>query len=173
MKTSHLKLGLDAAMVVLVIAGVAIWISDAPIPTATASVPSDKPVSPTVERVSTGDNASAAATIVAGNIFSATRAAPAVRYNPPADGVAEDIGDVAYVPPAPVNLPRVYGTMSGPGGAMALIQHDSAGASSRLFREGDRVGPFRIEKILTNSVVLRGPSGRAEIPVEQREERNQ
>ncbi len=110
--------------------------------------------------------------IVAGNIFSPSRAAPSTRYTP-GDGLRADASEAPMETIAPsVAPPRVYGTMHGPSGAMALMQADSAGASGRLFREGERVGAFRIEKILGSSVIVRGPSGRIEIKVEPQPERN-
>ncbi|MEO5904050.1 MAG: hypothetical protein ABIQ55_08575 [Gemmatimonadaceae bacterium] len=116
-----------------------------------------------------------AAVIVSSNIFSATRAAPPVRYTPPiagatSAGVSSTQDEVVTLSAPP---PRVFGTMTGPNGATALIQPDSAGSSSRLYREGERVGAFRIEKILTGSVIVRGPSGRVELKVEQGEDRRE
>jgi len=66
-------------------------------------------------------------------------------------------------------LPQVFGTMTGPGGSTALIQSDSAGASGRLYREGDQVGQYRIIRITGGSVVVRGPSGRHELKIQSRE----
>lgn len=63
--------------------------------------------------------------------------------------------------------------MLGPGGASALMQADSAGASGRLVREGDRLGPYRIVKISGSSVIVSGPAGRVELKIQPREDRTQ
>lgn len=97
-------------------------------------------------------------TIVAANIFSASRTAPAARYNPVEP-------DASRVPdPAPVTedegVPRLYGTVVGPGGASALMRLDAGTAGAQLYREGDRGGIYRVEQIDERSVVLSGPEGR-------------
>ncbi len=172
MNTRGIKTVLDGVTVLLVIGGAAIWLIDAGIPSPSRqSQPARGPATASQSSPASQPNADDANAIVTANLFSATRAAPALRYTPNAQGAA-DAGEAGAEPmPAPAAVPpRVYGTMTGPTGAMALIQPDSAGASGRLYQEGERVGPFRIEKILKSSVVLRGPSGRVEIPVEQRED---
>lgn len=116
-----------------------------------------------------------AGALVSSNMFSATRAAPSVRYTPPgAGGVSSNVSSIPdEVVALPAPPPRVFGTMTGSNGATALIQPDSAGSSSRLYHEGERVGVFRIEKILPSSVIVRGPSGRIELKVEQGEDRKE
>lgn len=176
MNTARLRTVLDIATALLAAAAVALWFVQPPLPAANAelsrvaSSAAPRVAPPAVARSNAGD----ANAIIGGNIFSATRAAPVTRYTPVGSG-SETMVDPLPVPEfvLPVAPPRVYGTMSGPGGATALIQPDSAGSSGRLYREGERVGQFRIEKILGSSVVLRGPSGRVEITVERREERIQ
>ncbi len=108
--------------------------------------------------------------IVAANIFSAKRTAPSRRYDPAnLDGpdVSSGAPDMAMESPPQVALPQLFGTVVGPAGAMALMQGDSSDGPGRLFREGDRIGQFRIVKVKTNSVIVSGPSGRVEIPVER------
>lgn len=176
MNTGRIKTGFDIATGLLVVGAVAFWIIEPPLPAAnaaghrTAASVSAQTQSPAAAAPDRSD----ASAIVSGNIFSATRAAPVARYTPAGSGneaMAEPPALTEFVPP--VVPPRVYGTMSGPAGATALIQSDSAGSSGRLYREGERVGQFRIERILGSSVILRGPSGRVEITVERREERIQ
>ena len=108
--------------------------------------------------------------IISSNIFSATRTAPARRYNP-ADYESTDGSSVPeVVPSAPViqqPVPELFGTVLGGGGAMALMQADSSGATARLFREGDRIGQYRVIKIKPSSVIVSGPDGRREIQVER------
>ena len=108
--------------------------------------------------------------IISANIFSAARTAPARRYNP-ADYESMDAGSVPEVTPStPViqqPAPELFGTVLGGGGAMALMQEDSSGATARLFREGDRIGQYRVIKIKPGSVIVSGPGGRREIQVER------
>lgn len=170
------KRWIDGLAVVLFAAGVVAWVIDAPIPEATSAVVTPGPgvtaSRPPAAGVA-GSFGTDPASIVSGNMFSASRSAPAVRYNPPVGGgdafAAADL-PAETLPDQVASVPRVYGTVLGPAGAMALFQPDSAGASGRLYREGERVGAFRIEKILGSSVVLRGPGGRREVHVEERAE---
>ena len=154
----------------LVVVGTFFWLKEPSVPSvaipAAAARSASRPGSP-AKSVDAG-------VIVSSNMFSATRAAPSVRYTPQGAGVSADVPsmqDEVVAPPAPP--PRVFGTMTGPNGATALIQPDSAGSSSRLYREGERVGAFRIEKILASSVIVLGPSGRLELKVQQGEDRRE
>ncbi len=169
------RASLNVATVILVAAGIFFWFREPRLPVvaipAASSVDAVHEVRP-MPRVPAD-----AGPIVTSNMFSATRVAPGVRYTPrsgggqPADAAVPGADEAMTTPvEAP---PRVYGTMTGPNGATALIQPDSTGASSRLYREGDRVGAFRIEKILANSVVVRSPAGRLELKVEQPEDRRE
>ncbi len=108
--------------------------------------------------------------IVAANIFSATRAAPSRRYDPgnlEGSDVSSGAPEMAMQSQPQEALPQLFGTVLGPAGAMALMQGDSSDGPGRLFREGDRIGQFKIVKVKTNSVIVSGPSGRVEIPVER------
>ncbi|MEO8575750.1 MAG: hypothetical protein ABI556_03580 [Gemmatimonadales bacterium] len=173
MNTARIKLGFDAATLLLVVGGIAFWFMDATLPAADGQTASNRRGATATRSSAAPLNAADANAIVTGDIFSPTRAAPAARYTPNSQGSVDTGEPVPEMMPPAASPPRVYGTMTGPNGAMALIQPDSAGAAGRLYRAGERVGSFRIEKILKSSVVMRGPSGRVEIPVEQREERNQ
>jgi hypothetical protein len=102
-------------------------------------------------------------TVIDGNIFSSRRARPAARYDPyaPAQGLLsapvidapEAMGDPSRA------VPRLFGTVVGPGGATALLRLDPSIAEARVYREGDRGGAYRVVKILNQSVELSGPSG--------------
>ncbi len=172
MKLIRLETVLAALAAVLVAAGAGLWIWEPPSPTvemapaAVSAAPSY--VAPQAVAV-TAD----AGVIVSENIFSSTRAAPRVRYTPPGAGDEPESASASESPAAMVvetPLPQVFGIMMGPGGATALIQPDSAGASGRLYREGDQVGPYRIVRITGGSVTVRGPLGRHELRIQSREE---
>lgn len=108
--------------------------------------------------------------IIGANIFSAARTPPGRRYDPVnLDGSEGPAGvtEMTVESPPPLALPQLFGTVLGPAGAMALMQGDSSDGPGRLFREGDRIGQFRIVKVKSNSVIVSGPSGRIEIPVER------
>lgn len=109
--------------------------------------------------------------VTGANIFSATRTSPARRYNPAdyesVDGSAPASMETTTQTEPAIELPQVFGTVLGPGGSMALMQGDSADGPGRLFREGDRVGRFRVIKVKANSVIVSGPTGRVEIKVER------
>jgi len=162
---------LNALTIALVVTGIVFWLKEPSVP----SVVIPAAAARSSGQISSPAKSAEAGVIVSSNMFSATRAAPSVRYTPPgAGGTSADVSaaqDEVVALPAPP--PRVFGTMTGPNGATALIQPDSAGSSSRLYREGERVGAFLIEKILTSSVIVRGPSGRMELKVEQGEDRRE
>lgn len=109
--------------------------------------------------------------VTGANIFSSTRTSPARRYNPAdyesVDGSAPASMETTIQTEPALDLPQVFGTVLGPGGSMALMQGDSADGPGRLFREGDRVGRFRVIKVKANSVIVSGPTGRVEIKVER------
>ncbi len=170
--SSTIRLALDAATLVLVVIGIFFWFREPHVPT--VRIPPVALNGAAAQSPRPSPAAADAGAIVTSNMFASSRAAPAVRYTPPgAGGSSADAAtpamqdEIAEPRAAP---PRVYGTMTGPNGATALIQSDSSGASGRLYREGDRVGAFRIEKILASSVVVRGPGGRLELKVEDRRE---
>lgn len=103
--------------------------------------------------------------IVDGNIFSPTRTAPAERYDP-YGGAAEDaepmFGEV-FEDEAVTDdggVPKLYGTVVGPDGGVALLRLDPALADARPYRVGDRAAGYRVLRIDTSSVVLSGPGGR-------------
>lgn len=174
--TSKGRAALDGTSIVLAATGLLLWLREPNVPRVTLPAVASRHAVSSVAQSQSGLNVDAA-TIVTSNIFAATRTPPAARYTPPGAGGSPDVGSGSamqdQLPAAPVSPPRVYGTMTGPDGATALIQIDSAGASGRLYREGDRVGVFRIERILAGSVVVRGPLGRLELKVEQREDRRE
>ena len=170
------RLLMNTLTAILVLTGAFFWFKEPAVtvvtlPSVTPAAGGQKP--PAMNTKSAPD----AGAIVTSNMFSASRAAPAARYTPPgADGVSAEPSDLAMkdaISAPAASPPRVFGTMTGPNGATALIQPDSAGSSSRLYREGESVGAFRIEKILAASVIVRGPSGRLELKVEQREDRRE
>jgi hypothetical protein len=105
--------------------------------------------------------------VVTSNIFSSSRRAPRDRYDPfapPPDPFAPPASD-AEMPaaPEPVDpdaVPRLYGTVTGPAGPAALLRLDPSRPEAQLYREGERGGAYRVEKIDGPSVVLVGPSGR-------------
>ena len=171
--TATVRRLLNILTTMLVGAGIFFWFKEPEIPH--VSIPAPTQLASNVSSATPPANSSVDATaIVAFNMFSASRAAPAARYTPPGAGGMSTDGSEASTRNEPAVQaappPRVYGTMTGSNGATALIEADSAGSSSRLYREGDRVGVYRIVKILPSSVVLTGPSGRIALKVERRED---
>ena len=177
MTTHRMEITLRILTIVFAIAGAAFWILPPALPdarvverAAAATVADNHAKATLAESAST-------ATIVESNIFSASRAAPGKRYTPPGSGGVAEEASAAASSDAPVMLatspPRVFGTMVGPGGATALMQADSAGASGRLYREGERIGAYRIVKISASSVIVRGPEGRVELKIQPQEDRTQ
>jgi hypothetical protein len=105
------------------------------------------------------EDAAPYAAIVATNIFSPTRAPPAVRFTPNRPtGVA--------APPKPKPRPkpagpgiRLFGITKGPAGAVALIDADPKIKGAEIYRIGDRVAGSPISDISDSTVVITRPSG--------------
>ncbi|MBI4521872.1 MAG: hypothetical protein HY701_13625 [Gemmatimonadetes bacterium] len=125
----------------------------------------DTPPAPGAPRVVM--DAAAVQAIVDANIFSSSRAAPAVRYSP----LEPDPGTGAAMMPDPAltettggtddeAVPHLYGTVIGPRGATALMRLDPAIPGAQIYREGDRGGIYRVVRINEQSVILSGPGGR-------------
>ncbi|MGH7553163.1 MAG: hypothetical protein ACREMQ_09090 [Longimicrobiales bacterium] len=114
--------------------------------------------------------------IIKANIFSSTRKAPAVRYNPFTPDADLYAPPIPYSEPADAaNLtdeeavPKLYGTIIGPRGAAALMRLDPAQPEARLYLEGERGGAYRVIKVSVDSVVLSGPRGQVVLKLIRRE----
>lgn len=103
------------------------------------------------------------AAIVAGNIFSPSRAPPAVRFTPDRPTVG-----AALTPPKPKPKPkpkpagpafRLFGITKGLNGAVALIDADPAIKGAEIYRVGDRVAGLPISAISDSTVDLARPGG--------------
>lgn len=107
---------------------------------------------------SLNEDAAPYAAIVATNIFSPTRAPPAVRFTPdrPPGGAPRE--------PKPKPKPagpgiRLFGITKGPDGAVALIDADPKIKGAEIYRVGDRVAGSPISAISDSTVVISRPSG--------------
>ena len=100
----------------------------------------------------------AGAAIVAGNIFSAARAAPRERYTPPDLELPSEEARPRRGP-APTRL-RLFGTVVGPTGTAALIDADPAIRGAEIYQVGDAVDGRRIVAVSESTVVLEGAAGR-------------
>ena len=89
--------------------------------------------------------------IVAANIFSQDRTAPAVRFSPPGRTAAP-------TKPRGPTL-RLYGITVGPQGAVAIIDADPHVPGAELYRLGDLVAGARLVAITDSTVTLAEPSG--------------
>ncbi|MDQ6612196.1 MAG: hypothetical protein M3Y64_07165 [Gemmatimonadota bacterium] len=114
-------------------------------------------------------NTTMATTIVAANIMSSSRRAPAVRYRspdidalqnlapPPRIAVVDStIADGAVSADA---VPALYGIVSVDGAPRALLRLSSNDANAALFKEGDRRGAYRVVSILADRVIVISASG--------------
>ena len=89
--------------------------------------------------------------IVAANIFSQDRTAPAVRFLPPGRAAAP-------TKPRGPTL-HLYGTTVGPDGAVAIIDADPNIPGAEIYRLGDVVAGARLIAITDSTVTLTEPSG--------------
>lgn len=130
----------------------------APVPAGASRVAEiPRPAPSTAGRTPGGEPAGATATIVAGNIFSASRAAPRVRYTPP--DLAPARAPVARRAPPRMRL-RLLGTVVGPAGTAALIDADPAVRGAEIYQVGAVVDGRRIVAVSESTVVLEGSAGR-------------
>lgn len=93
--------------------------------------------------------------VIGGNIFSATRSAPRVRYTPP--DLAPARVALRARPARTSPRLRLMGTVSG---AAALIDANPAVPGAELYQIGDVVDGKRIAAVSESTVVLEGASGR-------------
>ena len=138
------------------------------------SVPAASPMPkantrPTAPSVVVNDNE--AATVVASNILSSSRHAPAVRYispellpavdytMPPAFATGMNSESPKAAPDDPDAVPSLYGIVNADGTWRALLRLVESDVSPVLLREGDRRGAYVVVSIRPNAVVVAGPSG--------------
>jgi hypothetical protein len=165
--TRRLELVLRVLAVVFVIVGAAALATGPSIPE-TAMPPADLAALPTTApgKSRLTDITRDVETVLDANIFSVTRARPRNRYDPygslpnapPAMTPGSYEPDVTPLSPEET-VPRLFGTVVGPGGAAALLRLDPATPEARLYREGESGGRYRVVRILDQSVVLMGPNG--------------
>jgi hypothetical protein len=145
-----------AAVVAGVLLLLALWLGIAPVkPPAPAPRPLP-PLSAIQASSSSGPRQDPALyrEVVQGNILSPSRTAPAPREAlRPGAGAAGSSGD------GPRRRLRLSGIVRGPEGVVALIDADPAVPGAELYRQGDRVGPYRLVEATDSVIVLRGASG--------------
>jgi hypothetical protein len=173
----RLTVGLNAATVLLVAAGILLLVVPSPVPARrglTAAIVPVNAASDTVRHPS-GNEGDAADRVIRTNIFSPRRTAPAQRYvfGELAQESETGSADVTIAPPlagesldstmastATDVVPHLYGTMLGPAEATALLRLDARAPEPRLYRVGDTAGGYRVAEIADRSVALVGRSGR-------------
>lgn len=174
--TRRLVLGLNAATVLLVVAGILLLVVPSPVPTARAIAPavaSDSALD-SVRPVAFAD-LGAADRVVRTDIFSSRRSPPSQRsifgetaQEPDASptdmtvapALAGEALDSTTASTANDAVPHLYGTMLGAGDATALLRLDARLSEPRLYRIGDSAGGYRVAEIADRSVTLVGRSGR-------------
>ncbi len=132
-----------------------------------ATLPVDGLAAPTLPHAPiTHDAAARVQTILQANLFSAARTPPAVRYSP-LEPDAENVDAMFFEEPdadpgagGEDEVPKLYGTVIGPAGPIALLRLDPARPDAQVYREGDRAAGWRVHRINEQSVVLDGPEGR-------------
>lgn len=89
--------------------------------------------------------------ITRSNLFARNRTPPAKRYSP--------WGETDPVPnqltPAQPPRYRLYGVASGPSGAVALIDADRTIPGAEIYRLGDRVGRYILDRLERTVAILR------------------
>ena len=180
----RLVLGLNAATVLLVLAGLVLLAVPYPLPTADADamVVASAGTLPDSVRPAAASDIGAADRVVSTDVFTPRRSAPPRRYMFGEVPTSPDVPstDVSSAPPLagePVDsatastmsdaVPHLYGTMLGPNESTALLRLDARVAEPRLYRVGDRAGGYRVADIADRSVTLAGPGGRVVLRLEK------
>jgi len=169
-------LGLNAATVLLVVAGIALLLVPTPMPAgrepATVASAGELPDSLEPPVADLG----AAERVVRTDIFSSRRSAPARRsmFGETSDAggapvdmtptalAGEPMDSTAGAAPSTASdaVPHLYGTMMGPTESTALLRLDARASEPRLYRIGDRAGGYRVAEIADRTVTVVGPRGR-------------
>jgi hypothetical protein len=108
------------------------------------------------------------------NVFSASRTAPQSRYRvgmqltPAVSPTTLTMPAPAPTPPPPPPPPtryRIAGTMVSATGGMALIDADPSSPGPEVYRVGDAVGGYRLERVAYDHVVMVGAMGELRMDV--------
>ena len=119
------------------------------------------------------------ATIVRGDVFSATRQAPRSRFVVPGQpdpsdaaamagtamagtamsGTATSSGDAAVADTSGDAMPRVFGIITMSGERRALLQLAPSDAVPRLYRAGDAHAGYRVVRVEADRVILSSSTG--------------
>lgn len=111
------------------------------------------------------DGAASREVALAGNVFSAARAAPSVRFDPLAP---EPQPRAEAAPPPPPPAPpryRVAGTILDGAGGIALIDAEQGTPGPEVYRVGAAVGGYRLERVAYDHVILVGAAGEVRMEV--------
>lgn len=182
----RLVLGLNAATVLLVLAGILLLVVPSPVPAGRpqGSLLASTGALPDSVRQAPAPDLAAADRVVRTDIFSPRRSAPAHRSMfgevgaepepAPSDSLAAAPagGETAESSASTGNdaVPHLYGTMLGPTTATALLRLDASAPEPRLYRVGDRAGGYRVVEIGDRTVTLVGTSGRIVLRLKQPDE---
>jgi len=145
------------------------------VPSAAAREPGRSPTSASTARVAAdppalvpeapgNESDSLIAVIVNGNVFSATRKAPRVRFLPPGERAAVVEAPPGYGMPSPAvasndSLPMLSGIVAINGERQALLQMTAADESPKLYRINESHAGYRVVQIGPDMVVLASRAG--------------
>jgi hypothetical protein len=127
------------------------------------------------------DDSTAAERFVLANVFSARRTPPMSRYTPPESGSDSTGGMMSdsAMAGSPIDslmmtegaVPGLFGTVTTPEGARALLFLDPSLDGPRLYAVGDGAAGYRVVSIEPRVVIVRGPQGRVVLRMPDKEER--
>lgn len=130
--------------------------SEAPVPSGNAGVP--KQELPDVRDA-----------LVRTNLFSATRRAPTQRFVVPGQELATPaIVPEAAAPSSESYGVQLFGVLEVVGSRRALLQAGSADSVPRVVQTGDRIGGYRVRRILADRVELSSASGTRIVRLQRR-----
>ncbi len=167
---------MNVVALLMMVAAAIVWlVPDAPVAPSSAPARTEQSGTLAVGAPASLAADSLIATIVNGNMFSATRRAPTTRFVVPGSGasvVSEAPMGAAVVPMTGADssgqagqsaeaesMPRLSGIVALNGEWRALLQLSSADGGATLYRVGDEHAGYRIARILADRVELRSAAG--------------
>ncbi len=107
--------------------------------------------------------------LVRTNLFSATRRAPTQRFVVPGqESAAPALVPGAEAPSSEADGVQLFGVMDVDGSRRALLQAGTADSVPRVVQAGDRIGGYRVRRILADRVELSSASGTRIVRLQRR-----
>ena len=162
---------LEWLAVVLIVAGAALLVMPASVRVPSRSGMARSDTMPVTLPPSRRDGPDVRDVVVRTNLFSTTRRAPSERFVVPGQELAQPsvVPDAAALSSGPYDI-QLFGVLEVDGSRRALLQVGSADSVPRVVGLGDRLGGYRVRRILADRVELSSASGTRIVRLQRRPE---